>query len=332
MKQNKLNRRMYDRIIRIHESINAGKFPSKPQLAKQLGVSVATIGRDFDYIRNFIIPSDEYDIEEEQILAYDESKHGYYYRKPFPFPFSTLSPSNMDVLSSAKDFLNHFEGTPLYDDLSSLIEYLAPNDKNKNPMINRIAVLPVPKAIYDKDIWKNIYEAMRTNQIVEFNYKDISSSEITSKRVRPYQLVMDDGSVLLYGYDEDTEKECLFYLSRMSSLVITKDKFELPKHYDLLTKCDGGTFGAYFEEEETTFKLRFYYEVMQVIKEREWAKNQQIEDHGKYVDLTFTSNQEKKVFEWILSLGATVQPLEPEWFVKKWKDTIIKTSKWAGIM
>ena len=199
-------------------------------------------------------------------------------------------------------------------------------------MINRVAVPPVAKSFYDKAIWKDIYNAMKTTQIIEFDYNGLLRNEITHRRVHPYQLVMDEGLVYLLGYSEERQADRIFSLTRISNVVITKDQFTLPEDYDFSKKCNGGKFGFFFHENKTKVKLRFYYELRQVVQERLWADDQVFEDHGDYVDLTFTSNQHNKILDWILSLGAAAEPLEPEWLVQKWKDSLTESAQLAGII
>ena len=180
---------MLERIIAIHRMIKSGSYPNTAQLAKQFECGTSTISIDIDYLRDrFYAPID-----------YDAYNRGYYYYKPFDLPLNELSPADMEVLTSAKILLAHFEGTPLYDQLFSLIDCLAPNDKGNSPMLNRITVPPVAKSFYDKSIWIDIYEAMKTNQIIEFDYNGLQRKEKTHRRVHPYQLVMDDGLVYLLG-------------------------------------------------------------------------------------------------------------------------------------
>ena len=320
-KRQTLTRPMLERIVLIHEKINAGGYPSTSKLAKYIEVGTATISRDIDFLRDrFYAP-----------IAYDTARRGYYYEKPFELPLNVLSPSDMEVLTSAKVLLAHFEDTPIHDQLCSIIDFLAPNDKNNSPMINRIATPPVTKAFYDKSIWTAIYDAMKTNQVIEFDYNGLWRAEQTHRRVHPYQLVMDDGQVYLLGYSEEREAERMFSLTRMSNMVITKDQFELPDNFDFSKRCGGGKFGFYFQEDKTRFKIRFFDVARQVVKERLWADDQIIEDKGDYVDITFTSNQQKKILDWVLSQGCIVKPLEPEWFVGLWKDAIVKMAKMAGI-
>ena len=43
--------------------------------------------------------------------------------------------------------------------------------------------------------------------------------------------------------------------------------------------------------------------------------------------LTFTSSQWLPVQRWLLSFGADAKPIEPDWFVAEWKETIRKMAE-----
>ena len=47
--------------------------------------------------------------------------------------------------------------------------------------------------------------------------------------------------------------------------------------------------------------------------------------------LTFTSSQDDKILEWILSCGPDAKPVEPNEFVQRWKDKICEMAELAGI-
>ena len=60
------------------------------------------------------------------------------------------------------------------------------------------------------------------------------------------------------------------------------------------------------------------------MRERIWADDQQItecEEENKTV-VSFTAAQSIMVKEWILSQGCNARPVEPDFFVKEWKQEI----------
>ena len=316
-----LTKPMIERIVKIHEKIKNGSFPNTTQLAKMMEVGTATLSRDIEFLRDrFYAP-----------IEYDYTRRGYYYTEDFDLPLNALSSSDMEVLVSAKILLSHFKDTPIHEKLCSVIDFLAPNELGDNSMINRVTTLPVATVFYDKSVWTDIYNAMKTNQKIEFTYNGLWKDRKTHRTVHPYQLVMDDGQIYLLAYCELRHDIRMFSLTRITNLKIREDTFTLPDNYDFCEHCDGGKFGFYFTNNKLQYKIRFFGVSKQVVKERLWADDQVITDGNGYVDLSFSSNQGMKILHWVLSLGYTVKPLEPESFVQEWKESIRKMSKIAGV-
>ena len=317
--EKEITKPMLERLVHIHNKIVNKTYPNTKELSKFLEVSIPTVSRDIEFLRDrFNAP-----------IAYDRAINGYYYTEKFTLPLNSLSSADMEVLVSAKVLLAHFSDTPLHKKLCDIIDFLMPDQKDSS-MMNRIAIKPARQAFYDKEIWNTIYKAMKTNSVLYITYKGLWQEE-TKRRVRPYQLLMDDGAVYLLGFCELRGEERIFSLCRMKEVIITDDTFTLPSDYDYSTRCDGGKFGFYFTNNKKHFKIRFFGVGKQAVKEQLWADDQKFTDGKNYVDLIFTSNQEKKILHWVLSQGYNVLPLEPESLVKEWKTSIKKMSDMAGL-
>ena len=90
-------------------------------------------------------------------------------------------------------------------------------------------------------------------------------------------------------------------------------------------------FGAYTFKEPVKYKIEFYGNTQIWIKENSWANDQIIDETENKTTLTFTSSQDDKILEWILSCGADAKPVEPGDFVQRWKDKICEMAELAGI-
>ena len=69
------NHLMLERLCKIHAKIKSGCYPNCQQLAYDNEVSIATINRDIDFLRDRFGASD--------ILEYDAVHRGYHYKKDF---------------------------------------------------------------------------------------------------------------------------------------------------------------------------------------------------------------------------------------------------------
>ena len=321
-----LNKKMLERLIIIHNAIKAGMYPDVTRLQKlyceQTGyskVGEATIYRDIDMLRTYF----------HAPLEFDRDNGGYYYMDDnWDFALNSISTDDVFYLSAAKTLLSSFEGSPIYDSISEVINFVTDTQQvGKSSLLKRIAVSPAPKMKVDNELWKNILNSLQENLIVEFDYKGRWNTEITHRRISPYQILMDNGQFFLFGYDLNKGAERIFSLSRMQNYIITSEHFELPDNYEFSTRCGGGKFGTFITEESYDFIIDFYNDSRAMVKECVWADNQKITDFEDKTRLEFSSTQVMPIMEWVLSQGANAIPVSPDWFVDDWKTNIMTIVK-----
>ena len=310
-----VNYPILERIVKIHAEIKSGKYPNVGELAKRLEVSIPTINRDVDFLKNrFNAP-----------IEYDAKKRGYYYSEDFDMPLNSFSPEDLQTLFCAKMLLSSYEGTPVYDNAKKLIDFLTDsrNIGNSN-FLNRIALPPTPKIIIDEKIWSEIVKAMQENFVIEFDYNGRWNPESSHRRVHPYQILLDDGVCFVFGFSEERDDERLFALNRIKNLTVTSEHFALPEDFDFSSRCGGGKFGAFMTDDKEKFTIDFFDESRQFVKDCVWADNQKISDFDdeNRTRISFESTQSLKILEWVLSQGRNARPVSPEWFVQNWKDEI----------
>lgn len=310
-----VNYPILERIVKIHAEIKSGKYPNVGELAKRLEVSIPTINRDVDFLKNrFNAP-----------IEYDAKKRGYYYSEDFDMPLNSFSPEDLQTLFCAKMLLSSYEGTPVYDNAKKLIDFLTDsrNIGNSN-FLNRIALPPTPKIIIDEKIWSEIVKAMQENFVIEFDYNGRWNPESSHRRVHPYQILLDDGVCFVFGFSEERDDERLFALNRIKNLTVTDEHFALPEDFDFSSRCGGGKFGAFMTDDKEKFTIDFFDESRQFVKDCVWADNQKISDFDdeNRTRISFDSTQSLKILEWVLSQGRNARPVSPEWFVQNWKDEI----------
>lgn len=326
-KNRKLNKKMLERLIIIHNLIKSGVSPTAEQIQRyyceQTGyskVGIATIYRDISTLQ----------VQFQAPLYFDRSTNGYRYLDDnWNFALNSITEQDVFYLSTAKTILNNLSDSPLYNGISEAIDFLTDTQTNgKSEFINRIAVCPAPKVIVNPEIWDKIMNSLKNNKIIEFDYNGRWYKGDYKRRVHPWQLVLDNSMYYIFGWDETADNrkggERLFCLNRIKDLQITKDTFILPDNFDFSKRCSGGRFGAYSNQCAETFKIEFSGKARQYVNDYIWAENQKIiEDEEKDTStISFSCSQYHKVLEWILSLGADAKPLAPESLVEEWKNEI----------
>lgn len=338
----KLNKKMLERIIMMHNLIKSGVYPNIEQIRRnyleQTGydkVGDATIYRDIGTLQTYF----------HAPLEFDHQKKGYYYMDDnWKFALNQISDQDIFYLTAAKTLLSNFADSPLYEEISSVIDFVTDTQmEGKSELINRIAIPPAPKVVVNQENWKTIMDSLQKNEIIEFNYNGRWKTTTTHRKVHPFQILLDDGMYFLFGWDENatndkkapvpTGGERLFCINRIKNIKTTGKKFELPECYDFTSRCSGGKFGAFMETHTTQYEIEFYGSSRQYVKDCIWAEDQEIIDNDdeNITTIKFTSSQSLKVLEWVLAQGMKAKPIAPENFVDRWKKEIRGMMEKAGL-
>ncbi|MBB5224913.1 helix-turn-helix transcriptional regulator [Treponema ruminis] len=322
------NHLMLERLSKIHTKIKSGCYPNTHQLAYDNEVSVPTISRDIEFLRDRF----------EAPIEYDAAHRGYYYSKNFDMPLNMVSQKDLLTLSLTKQLLSQYEGSPIYKEISSIINMLSDSQGiGKSDFLKRVAAPPLPKAVMNEDAWNIVIECLQENSIIKFDYNGRWRTETTHRMLRPYQVLLQEGMYFVFGFDENSDGgkggERLFNLSRMKNLENTGRTFELPEDFEFASRCGGGRFGAFKEAEKVKYEIDFYDDARQFVKDCIWADDQEfyeIEEENT-TTICFSSSQSTKVLEWVLSQGVNAKPIAPESFVERWKQELRGMLKNAGI-
>lgn len=309
------------RLIRTAEAKN--EIINKTTLKHTELGSPATLGRDLALIGD----------AGERIITFDKHKLTFKMHKDWKkAKHIKIDPmTDYGTLGILKSLLNQYRNTPLYAKVIERVRELA-----NMPIedFSRIAVPPKPE--YNKEDQKKfskIFDYMIQDCKIQFYYKGRWHGEERKNRiVRPYQLLLENGICYLYGYDEEKREDRLFVLRRMEEIRhINHEKFDLPADFEFSLRYGSSKFGAYTFKTPVKYKIEFYGNTQVWIKENKWADDQEIKETDEKTTLSFTSSQDDKILEWILSCGADAKPVAPENFVRRWKDKIAEMAKLAEL-
>ncbi|GMO40453.1 MAG: WYL domain-containing protein [Termitinemataceae bacterium] len=313
MKAQKIqSRTSLPRIYFIDKKIAAGGFPNSSQLAREWEISISTISRDIEFMRNMLGAP----------IEYDTSRRGYYYaEKTYRLPAGFTTGDEMLALGLAKNMLDLYKNTPIYEAVNHLFESITAPLRTGNGQQwyeNRLVVPPFPTSTIPLATWDIVTNALRKNRIITFDYCGIYNTAEQTRRVHPYQLLFDTGVWHLYGLAEERSGLRMFSLLRMKNIVLTDETFKLPADFDFRTRINGSNFGVFVDDKTYHFKIKFYAESALWIRERQWASDQQIEEIEDGIIIDFTSSQFDKVLQWTLSFGCDAKPIEPQELVDIW--------------
>jgi predicted DNA-binding transcriptional regulator YafY len=112
----RLSRPPWDRMMRIHERIQSGKFPNCVGMSKDMGVCLRTVKRDVEFMKERL----------KMPIEYDERKHGFYYSKPVDkFPGLPMTESELFALLVAHKAIAQYHDTPFQKPLDMAFRKLA---------------------------------------------------------------------------------------------------------------------------------------------------------------------------------------------------------------
>ena len=341
----KLSMPMFRRITRIHQLIAEKKYPNCKTLSKDMECSEMTIHRDLNIL------TDEFGAP----LDFDWTLKGYYYTQEFSIPLlETISQSEIATLKIAQKLLSIYKNIPFYNKIDSLINTLCAcgnnplnnissgKDKENNKefteynLIKRIGVPPTPSIKIEDKIWKLITLSLSENRILTFDIDNCTwDPNIGTKRtLRPYQILIENGLLYIYGYLEEKNDVRLYDLRRLYNIKVLPQHFSLPKNFEFEKVIGGGRFGVFTRYKPKTYKIAFYEDARELVRNTLWAKDQIIEEDekGERTIITFSSSQDMKILDWVFENKAYAIPLEPPEFVEQWKYNIKVMAQIAGLI
>ena len=298
-----------------HNYPNAGKFAKRlaqyeGEDGEPFGCSARTIARDIKVL-----------IEVHKApLAYDAANRGYYLRDPkweFTIPIFEEDFVSMSLLGTrlATDILP----APLKQDVNNAVaQTLATNSSEffDSAMIESILCASGIKASINPEIFKEIFDAWRTKQVVCLTYKT-PKGEVAEHEFEPHIIAFHRGAWYTKGYKYGTREIRLYAIQRITGLHCGIDCFETDKK--LLD--DTRKKGLFNYEKVSGIKLHCDASIAFYIYEQQKKYKSKIE-RQKDDSLIVTLNPaiEHEVIRWILSEAGRIQVLEPASLRKKIRD------------
>ena len=289
-------------------------------------LSESSLRRDFRYMKN----------ELGAPLAYDKKLHGWHYTKPYKLPSEAFSDSELLCFQLIRKLICQTSNDDcLYKSFDKLLKKITP-EKSDAELVSasiseRFYIPPRPRPKVDEGVIEKILEAIKNNYFLDFNYFSKWEPEERHRKIMPYQLIMDEGSMFLYGANFKTpDNPRLFRVAKMHDVhVVFSRTFDLPVNFRFREKEEQGRFGAFQYDDFFDFKIEFYGDARAFVHEYIWSDNQIYEDNQKEnkTVISFTSSQWEPIQKWVLSFGENARPLEPDWFVNEWKEKIQKMSQ-----
>ena len=295
-----------ERMLRIHQALQAGGFPNASKLAREVEVSTKTIHRDIEFMRDRLnLP-----------IEFAPANNGYFYNgEVSAFPTMQITEGELFALVVAEKALQQYRGTSFEKPLLSAIKKMEQSlpdtiSLNLADIEQTISFRTRAEPILDLKIFDALAKAVAQRQQLELNYRKPGQKSET-RLIDPYHLANINGEWFLFAFDHARRDIRTFAPARIQSAAPTGKTFERPQKFSLEKRLRG-SFGVHAGEGEFDIVIRFNPRAADYIREKKWHPSQTLrglKDGG--AELTMKLSSLAEVERWVLSWGGDAKVLKP---------------------
>ncbi|MDB6111801.1 MAG: Helix-turn-helix, type 11 domain protein [Pedosphaera sp.] len=318
-----LSRAPLERMVKIHQAIQSGKFPNAAKLAREMEVSTKSIHRDLEFMRDrLLLP-----------LEYNGSRFGYYYTEEVSsFPTMQVTEGELFALIVAEKALQQYRGTNFEKPLLSAIrkmEQSLPDTISLNlaDWEQTISFRTRAEPILNLEIFEALGKATAQRQQLEITYRKPGQRQPELRVVDPYHLGNINGEWFLFAFDHLRKDIRTFVPVRIKAIRPTGKTFPRPQKFSLEKRLRD-SFGVHSAQGQFEVVIRFNESVADYIREKRWHDSQQLserKDGGVELQLKLSSLPE--IERWVLSWGGNavvIKPPELADMVRKSAESLLK--------
>lgn len=302
-------RRPLARIHVIHEALASEEWPNCSTLAARLEVSVKTVQRDLDFMRDeFRLP-----------IEFVPERNGYRYTAPVEgFPTVQVGMEELMALFMARKVMEPLAGSAVEQQLSEGFRRLSTLSGGSahiswQELDHAFSIQAAGMMQLDVERVEQISRAMVERRLLRFGYTNAKNNRTGVRTVHPLHLSQVKGGWYLFAWDRKQKDIRIFALPRMREPEVLSETFSFPASFDL-QKYLQGSMGLITEPDapltHVVIRLTGYAAVL--VPERVWHHTQKIEAIAKdevllHLDLQHTQD----LIGWVLNWGGLAEMLSP---------------------
>ncbi len=307
-------------MLRIHQALQARKYPNTTGLSRELEVSGKSIQRDLEFMRDRLnLP-----------IEYDKSRFGYCYTQEVSaFPTVQITEGEIVALLVAEKALQQYRGTSFEKPLLSAIRKM----EQSLPDTISLNLADVEQAIsfrtraeqnLNLEIFDTLTRATAHRRQIEMAYRKLGRHETERRIVDPYHLANINGEWYLFAYDHGRKDIRTFVPVRMKSVKETGKTFPRPEKFSLEERLSG-SFGVHSGEGEYDVVVRFNARVADLVREKKWHQSQRLRElkNGE-VELQMKLSSLVEIERWILGWGGDARALKPRELIEAVRESARK--------
>ena len=312
-----------ERMLRIHQELQAGGYPNCRKLGEQMEVSAKSIQRDLDFMR------DRLDLPVE----YHPQKFGYYYSQEVSsFPTIQITEGELFALLVAEKALQQYRGTNFEKPLVSAFKKMAASlpdtiSLNISEWEETISFRTSAEPIIHLEVFDRLAKATAQRQQLDLTYRKPGQRKTERRVVDPYHLANINGEWFLFGFDHLRNDVRTFVPARVKDVKLTGKRFVRPQKFSLEKRLRD-SFGVHSGQGEFKVLIRFDEFAADYIREKRWHSSQQIKElPGGGLELRLSLSSLGEVERWVLGwAGHAVVRSPPELIasIRRAAETIAK--------
>ena len=309
-----------ERMLQIHQAIQAGGYPNATKLAGDLEVSSKSIHRDLEFMRDRL----------QLPLEYDHAHNGYFYTQEVSgFPTLQITEGELFALLVAEKALQQSPGTTNEKPMISAIKKMSASlpdtiSLNIAEWEQTISFRTTAEPILDLEIFDLLAKATADRKQLCLTYRKPGPGKTESRLVDPYHLANINGEWFLFAYCHLRKDIRTFAPARIKAAELTGQTFVRPQKFSLEKRLRD-SFGVQSGQGNYDVVIRFNELVADYIREKKWHESQQLrelKDGGVELRLKLSSLVE--IERWILGWGGDAMVVQPAELVEKVKQAAKK--------
>ncbi len=304
-----MNRASFRRILRLDEMVRLGRLHSAAQAAAELEVSVRTVERDIETLR---------DCHAE--IEYDPRHRRYYYKDhSIMLPGQWLNEREIALILIAEKSLRVYAQAAFSDEVHPTFNRLLDPIRNQPETLEQIRELARCVCFYRsyeptrglRPLFQCVLDAMQSNRRLSVEYQGTRDRKPIRREIEPYVLVNNHGEWQVIGSCRRSHRIKTFALDRMYRPRLSEHAFMPPadfkpdKYYcHPFEPLDGSPLQGVV--------LRLEGGAAERAKQRLWHPSQTISrNRDRSVTFTMRCGLTPGLIRWILTLGADAEVIAP---------------------
>jgi proteasome accessory factor B len=302
-----LSRPPLQRMLRIHQAIQAGKFPNATQLAKELEVSTKSVHRDLDFMRDRL----------QLPIEWKAGRHGYRYTaKVSTFPGMQISEGELVALVVAEKALQQYRGTsfekPLLSALKKMEQWLPDTISiSLSDVEQTISFRMRAEPILNLEIFDALAKATASRRQLALIYRKAGQQQSEQRLIDPYHFANINGEWFLFAFDHLRKDIRTFIPARIKAIKQTGKTFARPQTFSLEKRLRD-SFGVHSGDGQHEVVIRFNERVADYIREKKWHDSQKLRELKQGgVELSLKLSSLAEIERWVLGWGGNAVVARP---------------------